>query len=52
MQINSINNPENFSRAEKADLFEVMGLDLVLVSPRHLFRMPYSLTRKPLWLVL
>lgn len=39
-------NPDNFSRNESADLFEVMGLDLVLVSPRHLFRMPYSLHEK------
>lgn len=45
-KINSRENSANFSRAEKADLFEVMGLDLVLVSPRHLFRMPYSLHEK------
>jgi DNA primase catalytic subunit len=28
------------------DWFELMGLDLILVSPRHLFRMPYSLHEK------
>jgi ribosomal protein L37AE/L43A len=36
----------NFSRHVEVDLFELMGLDLVLVSPRHLFRMPYSLHEK------
>ncbi|MFW5846587.1 MAG: DNA primase small subunit domain-containing protein [Nanoarchaeota archaeon] len=39
-------NPENFSKYEEIDLFELMGLDLVLVSSRHLFRMPYSLHEK------
>ncbi|MCR4327129.1 MAG: hypothetical protein NUV46_00940 [Nanoarchaeota archaeon] len=43
--LNSIKNPENFTREEK-DLYSLMGLDLVLVSPRHLFRMPYSLHEK------
>lgn len=38
--------PSNFSQNNKIDLFELMGLDLVLVSPRHLFRMPYSLHEK------
>ena len=31
---------------DKEDLFDLMGLDFVLVSPRHLFRMPYSLHEK------
>jgi len=44
--LDSINNPDNFSDTTKTDLFELMGLDLVLVSPRHLFRMPYSLHEK------
>ncbi|MCK5043632.1 hypothetical protein KAR52_01355 [Candidatus Pacearchaeota archaeon] len=35
-----------FAEFIETDLFELMGLDLVLVSPRHLFRMPYSLHEK------
>ncbi len=45
-KISSVNNPNNFSRTMEIDLFELMGLDLVLVSPRHLFRTPYSLHEK------
>jgi DNA primase catalytic subunit len=44
--ISSEKNPSNFSRNIEVDLFDLMGLDLVLVSPRHLFRMPYSLHEK------
>jgi|TARA_B100000315_G_C14547609_1_gene574058 DNA-directed RNA polymerase subunit RPC12/RpoP len=44
--INSKQNPENFSKSLEIDLFDLMGLDLILVSPRHLFRMPYSLHEK------
>ena len=44
--LRSDKNPENFSRHIEVDLFELMGLDLILVSPRHLFRMPYSLHEK------
>jgi hypothetical protein len=44
--ISSLKKPENFSRHIEIDLFELMGLDLVMVSPRHLFRMPYSLHEK------
>lgn len=44
--ISSEKNPANFSRNIEVDLFDLMGLDLVLVSPRHLFRMPYSLHEK------
>lgn len=44
--ISSQNNPGNFSRNIEVDLFDLMGLDLILVSPRHLFRMPYSLHEK------
>jgi len=45
-EIDSLTNPENFSSTMEEDLFELMGLDLVLVAPRHLFRMPYSLHEK------
>ena len=44
--LNSIKNPENFSKTEEIDLYSVMGLDLLLISPRHLFRTPYSLHEK------
>ena len=43
---NSLKNPENFSQSKEVDLFDLMGLDLILVSPRHLFRAPYSLHEK------
>lgn len=46
--INSKNSPEKFSQFDEVDLFELMGLDIVLVSPRHLFRAPYSLHEKGL----
>jgi len=44
--ITSKTNPGNFSSSVEVDLFELMGLDLILVSSRHLFRMPYSLHEK------
>lgn len=44
--LNSKENPNKFSRNVEVDLFELMGLDLILVSPRHLFRAPYSLHEK------
>ncbi|MFB6246157.1 MAG: hypothetical protein ABEI74_01020 [Candidatus Pacearchaeota archaeon] len=44
--LDSRKNPDNFSRHSEIDFFELMGLDLVMVSPRHLFRMPYSLHEK------
>ena len=44
--INSNQGKHNFSQTIETDIFEVMGLDLILVSPRHLFRMPYSLHEK------
>ncbi|MDA3836014.1 MAG: hypothetical protein PF542_00165 [Nanoarchaeota archaeon] len=31
---------------EEVDMYALMGLDMGLVSPRHLFRMPYSLHEK------
>ncbi|MBU1136384.1 MAG: hypothetical protein KJ559_02650, partial [Nanoarchaeota archaeon] len=46
--ISSLQNPENFSSSVEIDLFELMGLDIVLVSSRHLFRAPYSLHEKGL----
>jgi DNA-directed RNA polymerase subunit RPC12/RpoP len=46
-QLDSKRNPENFNEGfERVDIFEVLGLDVILVSPRHLFRMPYSLHEK------
>lgn len=42
----SIKNPETFAEIKQLDIYSLMGLDLVLVSPRHLFRMPYSLHEK------
>ena len=39
-------DPENFSQSIEIDLYDLMGLDIILVSPRHLFRMPYSLHEK------
>ena len=44
--LSSENSPNNFSKNIEIDLFDLMGLDLILVSPRHLFRMPYSLHEK------
>lgn len=45
--IDSERESSNFSASRnQIDLFELMGLDLVLVSPRHLFRAPYSLHEK------
>lgn len=45
-EINSLNEPENFTQAPVNNLYDLMGIDIVLVSPRHLFRMPYSLHEK------
>ncbi len=44
--INSIQSPNDFATEKHVDLFALMGLDLALVSPRHLFRVPYSLHEK------
>ena len=43
---NSNNSPHGFMESVQTDLYELMGLDILLVSPRHLFRMPYSLHEK------
>jgi len=42
--IDSLFYPNNFRSS--IDVFKVLGVDVVLVSPRHLFRMPYSLHEK------
>ena len=43
----SIKNPDNFNKELiENDIFKILGLDVLLVSPRHLFRMPYSLHEK------
>jgi DNA primase catalytic subunit len=45
--LNSIDNPSNFNKEiQETDIFKILGLDIVLVSSRHLFRMPYSLHEK------
>ncbi|MBS3073036.1 hypothetical protein J4477_04340 [Candidatus Pacearchaeota archaeon] len=44
--IDSLESKSSFSERISIDIFKVLGLDLQLVSPRHLFRMPYSLHEK------
>lgn len=44
-EINSLRRSDNFEE-ELIDIYSLMGLDMGLVSPRHLFRMPYSLHEK------
>jgi hypothetical protein len=45
--LDSKTNSSNFSLGRiESDIFEVLGLDIILVSPRHLFRTPYSLHEK------
>ncbi|MBM3233140.1 hypothetical protein FJZ18_03180 [Candidatus Pacearchaeota archaeon] len=44
--LNSQNNPESFDKSKSVSAAKVAALDLVLVAPRHLFRMPYSLHEK------
>lgn len=47
MQLNSDKYPELFKKSRGVGGIEkVASLDLVLVAPRHLFRMPYSLHEK------
>ncbi len=46
-RLNSLQSPNNFNEETIAvDIFKILGLDLQLVSQRHLFRMPYSLHEK------
>jgi hypothetical protein len=44
-EVNSKRNPDLFG-VEKFDTDKLIEADLILVSPRHLFRMPYSLHEK------
>ncbi len=46
-ELDSIKNKNNFNEKQlSTDIFKILGLDVLLVSPRHLFRMPYSLHEK------
>ncbi len=45
-KVDSRNDPNNFSSVPMYDIYEQLGLDVILVSPRHLFRSPYSLHEK------
>ncbi len=45
-KIDSKKSPDNFSQTPTYDIYEQLGLDIILVSPRHLFRTPYSLHEK------
>ncbi|MBT4165477.1 hypothetical protein HOE04_00375 [archaeon] len=45
-EVNSKRNPEMFEEKERFDTDKLIEADLILVSPRHLFRMPYSLHEK------
>ncbi len=44
--INSITSKDMFRPAISLDIFKVLGVDVILVSSRHLFRMPYSVDYK------
>ena len=46
LQLNSEKHPESFERVRGVSAEKIANLDLVLVAPRHLFRMPYSLHEK------
>lgn len=39
-------SPEELIKQGKFDPFEVLDIDTILISPRHLYRMPYSLNEK------
>jgi len=43
--LNSLDSPGNFKKSS-LDIFKILGVDVVLVSSRHLFRAPYSLHEK------
>ena len=45
-EINSKKNPELFEEKERFATEKLIEADLILVAPRHLFRMPYSLHEK------
>ncbi|MEK6888736.1 MAG: hypothetical protein AABW80_01370 [Nanoarchaeota archaeon] len=44
--LNSEKNPEYFEKLRGENAEAIAKLDLILVAPRHLFRMPYSLHEK------
>ena len=46
LQLSSDKYPEYFQKVKGVSAEKVAALDLVLVAPRHLFRMPYSLHEK------
>ncbi len=46
LPLDSDKYPELFEEVKGVNAEKVAGLDLVLVAPRHLFRMPYSLNEK------
>lgn len=46
LELNSNKHPENFEKFKGVSGAKIASLDLVLVAPRHLFRMPYSLHEK------
>ncbi|MDP3881618.1 MAG: hypothetical protein Q8Q31_01940 [Nanoarchaeota archaeon] len=46
LPLNSDKNPELFEEMRGINAEKIAKLDLVLVAPRHLFRMPYSLHEK------
>jgi len=46
LPLSSDKNPELFEKVKGVSAQKVASLDLVLVAPRHLFRMPYSLHEK------
>jgi len=45
-QVDSEKNPEMFEEKERFATEKLIEADLILVAPRHLFRMPYSLHEK------
>ncbi|MEK6928904.1 MAG: hypothetical protein AABW65_03035 [Nanoarchaeota archaeon] len=46
ISLNSDKHPESFEKIKGISAEKIAKLDLVLVAPRHLFRMPYSLHEK------
>ena len=46
IQLDSIRHSSSFEKVRGVSAQKVASLDLVLVAPRHLFRMPYSLHEK------
>lgn len=46
LPLDSLRHPDHFDKHKQVSAAKVAALDLVLVSSRHLFRMPYSLHEK------